>query len=181
MSTRKAKFYRSNFFWSAVVIAMLVTPFLVKFAISVWELKRHHPVKDKMDLAILRLSLECPQGLSDNQWAYCVCWTWILHGNYGCLPCYVPTEDLERIAAELNQRIDLGADSETINWIWDQYILAYPRIAVHEDWRPTGPERKEEFDLLKDNAPSLDPNSEASLLHWRERYWEKLAEVKPNN
>jgi hypothetical protein len=171
MSTRKRWFYQTNWFWW-LFFGALAAPFLVSACNSWWAIHRHGPVRDTMDLAILRLSLECPNELSEHQWGYCIVWTWIMHGNFGCTHLSVPTEDLNRIADDLNRRIDEGADLDTIDWIWDEYLLAYPRIAVYEHWRPTGPENKETFENLKTGV-----SSNYSLSELRENYQRKLAEL----
>jgi hypothetical protein len=127
-----------------------------------------------MELAILRLSLEGPKGVSEAEWAYCIMWTSILQGNFGSMGGHVPTDELDGIADELNRKIDEGADIETINWIWDQYILAYPRASRYSDsYRPTLPRGKAEVETHKDSG-----QSEYALAFWRERYRQKLAELK---
>ena len=116
----------------------LLLAFLAGFiAFNAYKFHRHRAVSEKMDLAILRLSVKCPAGLTEVQWAYCVSWTWNLHVNYGGVPGYLPTDHLDRIADELNHRIDRGADLSTIDWIWDEYIRAYPRVRAYNHYRPT--------------------------------------------
>ena len=174
MPTRNRRFYSSVWFW-CLLFAALVSPFVIEVGKTWWKITRHRPVRAKMELAILRLSLECPEGVSENQWGYCITWTWIMQGNFGSMGGHVPTDDLDRIADELNRRIDAGADLQTIDWIWDQYILAYPRIARYsESYRPTGPNQKEQFDQLADDAPVNDYN----LSEWRQLYHQKLAEIE---
>ncbi len=112
---------------------------------KMYEFNRHHAVSEKMNLAILRLSVVCPPGLTEDQWAYCITWTWMMHGNYGSVPSYVPTDELDRIGDELNHKIDHGADLTTIDWIWDEYIKAYPRVRVFNHYRPTSAENKEQL------------------------------------
>ena len=86
----------------------------MSFLITAYPLFRHRPVADRMDLAILRLAEDCPPELTEDQWAYCVAWTWNLHCNYGLFPNYVSTSDLDLIEQELQQRLDNGADLATI-------------------------------------------------------------------
>ena len=158
MSSPQKRFYQANWFWCLVALGVLVIPFAVSFSLFVW----HRSVREKMDLAIMRLAVECPRGLSEDQWAYCVTWTWQLHSNYGSHPSYVPTDDLDRIADELDERIDRGANLATINWIWDEYIKAYPRARRYNHYRPTAAENKE---LFETGAHGGHPLSE-----WRAKY-----------
>ena len=132
-----------------------------------YHMHRHRPVQDAMDVAILRLAESVPAGLTDDQWAYCILWTWQLHSNYGSFS-FIPTDELERIQRELDRRIDRGADLATINWFWDQYIQAYPPAARYDHWRPTAPANHAEF-----TAGSHGGNP---LSVWRADYTRRLAE-----
>ncbi len=176
MSTQEVKFYRTNQFWSFVAVCVLFSPPFVWYFLTKPEWDRRRLASEKMELAILQLSEKCPGELSEAQWAYCITWTLTLHGNFGSSPSpgHVPTDDLERITNELNRRIDAGADLGTINWIWDQYIVAYPRAARYEvSYRPTGDTNKHEFEQLKNSEYISHPLPEV-----RERYKEKLAELQ---
>lgn len=175
MSTQSAKSSRNRRLWKLIIFCILAVPILAWFLSTRAEWQRRKLASAKMQLAILRLSLKCPDGLSEAQWAYCVAWTMNLHGNYGSwpVPGHVPTEDLNRIADELNRRIDLGADLGTIDWVWDQYFLAYPRAAHYNNYRPTGEENRAEFEGLKHNEFTSTP-----LAELQQDYQRGLAEFE---
>ncbi len=108
-------------------VILIVVCFVGYVAVKVYPFTRHSPVAKRMEVAILRLSEEVPPGLTDEQWAYCIVWTWMMHGNYGSIHTYVPTDDLNRIERGLQERIDRGAD------------LAQQRRSVGRSEEPRGP------------------------------------------
>ncbi len=148
-----------------VIVACFVGYVIVKIA----PYERHRPVAEKMSVAVLRLSEDRPADLTDDQWAYCITWTWNLHSNYGLVHSYVSTRDLERIERELHARIDNGADLGTIDWIWDQYVQSYPRARHYNHFRPTSPENKESFEAGAHGGNSLS--------EWRAEYRRRAAEL----
>ena len=116
------------------------------FIANIYPHIRHRRISDQMQTAIFRLSLYRPSGLTEDQWAFCIVWTHLLHGNYGGDPYYVPTDDLKRILKGTQQRINSGPDLATIDWIWDQYERSCPEIVdAYEHNRPTAPHRADEF------------------------------------
>jgi hypothetical protein len=115
-------------------------------AVKVYPFTRHRPVAKRMEVTILRLSKEVPAGLTEEQWAYCIVYTWMLHGNFGSMPSHVPTDDLIRIERGLQEKIDQGADLATIDWVWNQYIKGYPRARHFDHFRPTAPNNKTDFE-----------------------------------
>jgi hypothetical protein len=121
-----------------------------------------------MDVAVLRLAEHCPAELTDDQWAYCVMWTWNLHRNFGTSHTYVPTRDLARIERELQTRIDNGVDLATIDWIWDHYIQSYPRARNYDHYRPTAPHNKEAFEAGHHGGNPLS--------QWRADYKKEVAQ-----
>lgn len=114
----------------------------------------------------MRLSLSCPNELSDDQWVYCIVWTWNLHSNYGLLPGYIPTSDLQRIVEEFESKINAGPNLTTIDWFWDEYFLAAPLAHNYEHWRPTSPANKTQFQT---GAHGGNP-----LLDWRAQYEQRV-------
>jgi len=135
-----------------ILSALGVAVILILFAMGgfvTWQIlkfHRHRQATHRMEIAITRLAFHRPEHLTDDQWAYCILWTWMLHVNYGGVPSYVPTEDLERIVTEFEARIDAGPDLATIDWLWDEYFKAYPRARNYDHWRPTSPENREYFE-----------------------------------
>ena len=133
-------------------LLQLVTVFAILACIAgfifanIYPFIRHGRVRDRMETAILKLAVARPPDLTDDQWAYCIFWTWNLQGNYGSVPSYVPTADLERIAAGLERRIERGVSVQTIDWVWDQYIQAFPDAASYNHHRPTAPRNRARFE-----------------------------------
>lgn len=150
-------------------VTLLVVICLISYVLAkVYPFIRHGHVADRMDIAILRLTETRPPELTDDQWAYCITRTWNLHCNYGLIPSYVPTHELERIERELQRRIDTGPDLATIDWIWDQYIQCCPRAKDYEHYRPTARHNKAQFE-----AGSHAGNP---LSIWRAKYKEQVAQ-----
>ena len=147
---------------------LMIAAAVVLFAFSgfmYWQLlqfRRHRQASDRMEIAIARLAFHRPGHLTDDQWAYCILLTWNLHSNYGVIPQYLPTDDLERIVAELEAKIEAGPDLATIDWLWDEYFKAYPRARNYDHWRPTLPANRSQFEA---GAHGGYP-----LSHWRSEY-----------
>lgn len=137
-------------------------------AVEVYPFVRHRHVADRMDIAVLRLAENCPPELTDDQWVYCVTWTWNLHCNFGLVPDYASTPDLVRIERELQERIDNGAGLATIDWIWDQYIQSYPATRDYDHFRPTAPNNKPEFEAGNHGGNPLS--------QWRADYKREVAQ-----
>jgi hypothetical protein len=151
----------------ATVAATVCASVLVVYFGGIRPLQLHSAAAKRMDRAIARLADKCPAGLTDDQWAYCIVWTWNLNSNYGHFN-FVPTEDLLRIEEELQRRIDAGADVATIDWIWDEYVRAYPRAANYEHFRPTDGRNKADFEAgAHDGYP---------LSFWRTMYGKLAAQ-----
>ena len=100
-----------------ILVALLI--FLELAGRARWE--RHGRVSDRMEMAILRLAFHRPSDLTDDQWAYCISWTYNLHRNFGVIPDWFPTDELERVVETLEAEIDAGPSLATIDWIWDEY------------------------------------------------------------
>ena len=132
------------------------------FGAHIYRYSRHGRVSDRMKTAITRLALNCPDDLTDDQWAYCIGWTWNLHGNYGLLPDYIPTDDLERIVEEFEAKIDAGPSLATIDWLWDEYYRSAPSAHNYERFRPTSPANQSQ---LEAGAHGGNP-----LSWWRSEY-----------
>lgn len=142
-------------YWALAAVALILIS-LVGFVVArAYPLIRHRRVTERMEIAILKLAVNRPPELTDDQWAYCIAWTWNLNANYGTHPSYVPTDDLERVARGLEQRIDHGPRLATIDWVWDQYIKACPRARSYEQFRPTAPENKAAFEAGEHGGNSL--------------------------
>lgn len=120
-----------------------------------YPLVRHRRATERMECAILALAVNRPSELTDDQWAYCIAWTWNLHANYGTHPSYVPTDDLERIATGLEEQIRQGPGLATIDWVWDQVMTAYPPARHYEQYRPTASENKAAFEAGDHGGNSL--------------------------
>ena len=120
-----------------------------------------------MENSILRLAETLPSGLTEDEWAYCIYWTWNLNANFGSALDYVPTNDLERICRGLEDRINRGADLTTIDWVWDQFTKAYPPASAYEKYRPTSAQ----------NATALRTTAmtDESLSYFRSEYQRRRA------
>ena len=118
-----------------------------------------------METAITRLAFHCPSDLTDDQWAYCILWTWNLHGNYGVVPDFIPTADLQRIVEQFEAKIDAGPSLATIDWLWDEYYRSVPGAHEYERYRPTSP------------ANQLEAGTRGSypLSWWRSEYEQRVA------
>ena len=125
---------------------------------------RHFRACRKMEMAIMKLSLKVPREFTDGQWAYCIHWTWQLNSNYAHMS-YTPTAAMERMSTELLVRIDAGADRNTIDWFWDEWMQASPSAENYQRFRPTIRENREELDSgMGDDA----------LLWWQTQYRERV-------
>lgn len=133
------------------------------FSVGVYRSIRHRQAREEMATAITRLAMHQPPGIAKEQWAFCIHWTWNLHANFGAM-FYAPTGGLQRLARQLNSRIDSGPDLSTIDWVWDQYIEMYPPSAAYEKWRPTSPQNREAF-LMGSEALGGSP-----LSWWQSEY-----------
>jgi hypothetical protein len=94
---------------------------------------------------IAALAESCPKGLSPDQWAFCVAWTWNLHGNHGGYSDFDSSER-DRFVAEFDRRLRGRVDLNTIDWIWDQYV-EHSKGGAHYSrlYRPTEPNRLQLF------------------------------------
>ncbi len=130
-----------------IPVVLIVIVLCAFFATYMYRYGRHQRVSGRMDTAILRLALNRPDDLTDDQWAYCILWTWNLHCNCGVLPSLIPTTDLERIATELESKIDAGPNLDTIDWLWDEYVQSAPGAHNYERFRPTSPDNQSELEV----------------------------------
>ena len=124
--------------------------------------QRHRKVADRMSLTILSLAEKRPAELTEDQWAFCVMWAWNLHNNYGLVPEYVPTAELERIETHFRVKIDQGVDVRLFDWLWDEYIQAYPGASFYNHWRPSADHNREAF--------GSGNHSGNPLSEWQQRY-----------
>jgi len=146
-----------------VFVAMLIFEFV--------RVQRHRCAAERMSTTILSLSEQRPPEVTADQWAFCLFWAWNLHANYGMHPSYVPTDDLVEIEKVLRRKIDSGVDLELFDWLWDEYIRAYPRAANYNQWRPTAEHNREQFES---GAHGGNP-----LSYWQKEYREAAeAEAK---
>lgn len=152
------------------VAVLIVTLLCAYFGAHMYRSLRHTRVSDRMQMAIARLALTCPSGLAEHQWSYCIYWTWNLHCNYGIISSYVPTEDLQRIVAEFEKKIDAGASLATIDWLWDEYYRSFSGARDYERYRPTSLDKLSELD-----AEFLGPYT---LDWWRSKYDQKMSRGK---
>ncbi len=115
----------------------------------------------EIDYRILRLAEKRPENVSPDRWAFCIHWTWQLHGNYGAYETFDRAERsrfLEEFDRRLNGRVDLG----TIDWIWDQYVEhSTGGRRYSRNYRPTDPERLCEI--------SEDTKGPSDLPWWLDR------------
>lgn len=148
------------------VTILYVLGIVVFFGSAIYRFKRHRNLSDRMETAITRLAMHHPHDLTEDQWAYCIAWTWNLHVNYGGHPDYIPTDELERIVEEFEAKIDNGPNLATIDWLWDEYYRAYPRAHNYETWRPTSPANRSQFET--------GDHGGNPLAEWRSRYEERV-------
>ena len=155
--------------WRRVRVGMILVAVLVValpcgyFCMRAYPYHRHRRVSDRMEIAIARLAFNRPEALTDDQWAHCIFWTWNLHDNFGSVPDFIPTADLERILAEFEAKIDAGPNRATIDWLWDEYYRSAPNAHGYEKYRPT----------LPNNLADIEPGSyddDNSLSWWRSEY-----------
>jgi hypothetical protein len=109
-------------------------------------MQRQFQVRDRMSLTILSLAERRPPELTEDQWAYCILWTWNLHSNYSSFASYISTDDLERIEKGLRERTKSEVSLETIDWFWDEYTGANSKVANYDHFRPTAPENRADFE-----------------------------------
>ncbi|MBD3672636.1 MAG: hypothetical protein HUJ26_03825 [Planctomycetaceae bacterium] len=134
-----------------ILSALGVSVILILFAMGglvTWQILKFHQHRQatrRMEIAITRLAFHRPENLTDDQWAYCILLTWNLQTGYAH-PSYIPTEEIERICAELEVRIDAGPDLATIDWFWDEYYRVYPPTQSNEWMRPTTADNREQFE-----------------------------------
>ncbi|MBC8290143.1 MAG: hypothetical protein H8E37_07480 [Planctomycetes bacterium] len=150
----------------AVFLAAPIAMLVVEFG----SMRRHRNVAERMSVTILSLSEHRPPNVTEDQWAFCLLQAWNLHSNYGGVPSYVPTDDLIEIEKGLRKKIDEGVDLTLFDWLWDEYIRAYPRAANYNKWRPTSEMHKEQFES---GAHGGNP-----LPYWQKRYRETAAEAE---
>ena len=150
----------------AVFLAALIAILCVEFG----SMRRHRNVADRMSVTILSLSEHRPPEFTEDQWAFCLVWAWNLHNNYGLHPSYVPTEDLIAIEQRLRKKINQGVDLKLFDWLWDEYIRAYPAADSYNHFRPTAEENKAS---LESGAHGGNP-----LSGWRAMYRARAAEFK---
>jgi hypothetical protein len=151
-----------------MILAVLIVALpCAYFGAHLYRYYRHGRVSDRMETAITRLALNCPSDLTDDQWAYCILWTWNLHCNYGVVPDYIPTADLERIVEDLEGKIDAGPSLATIDWLWDEYYRWAPSAHNYERYRPTSPANQSQ---LEAGAHGGNP-----LSWWRSEYERRVA------
>jgi len=131
---------------SVVRIGCLVTvAVLSACAYLVWcemvRSQRHLTWHRMVDDRILALAERCPKGVSRDEWAFYVHWTWNLHGNHGTYLDFDPAERrafLAKFVGKLQGEVDV----KTIDWIWDQYV-AHSKGGAHYSmlYRPTSEDR----------------------------------------
>ena len=118
--------------------------------------KRSWRAYERMETAILRLSVHCPSDLTDDQWAFCIAHTMGLHNNF---TYFMPTTDLERIVEEFEGEIDASPSLTTIDWLWEEYYRSARGARDCEPDRPTSPANQS---LLEAGIHSGNP-----LSMWR--------------
>ena len=124
-------------------------------------------LKQKMETTIMRLAVSGPADLTDDQWAYCIVWTWNLHCACGTHPSLLPTAELTRLVAELQAKIDAGPNLATIDWFWDEYIRLASGAHNYSHFRPTSPHNRSDFEA---GAHGGHP-----ISTWRCDYEERVA------
>ena len=127
-------------------------------AVMKYRFQMHKGPNTEMKHALLRLAINPPDDVSEHHWAFCIHWAWNLHANYSH-PDYIHRDDLQRLATELNRRVDAGADLSDIEWYWDAYVDAAPEARQYDHWRP-----------MSDNNPYLPRGDPAALDEWRDQY-----------
>ena len=158
--------------WSEFRIVLWMSAVMGVFLVA-WGLwfvyghMRHYRADRRMEEAILKLSLNVPPEFTDGQWAYCILRTWNLHSNYAHVS-YTPTAAIERMSAELLVRIDAGANRNTIDWFWDEYMQASPSARNYRRFHPTIPENREELESGLDDE---------ELLWQRSQYRDRTARM----
>lgn len=124
-------------------LGFVVVVFAIWAIPTLYQNYRHLRVDKRMQSEILRLSEFRPAKLTDDQWAYCILWTWNLHSNYGFSD--ISTSDLLRLTDEFQRKVDSGPDLATIDWLWDEYLKAVPRAKNYDHFRPTSEANRADF------------------------------------
>ena len=74
----------------------------------------------------------------------CVHWTWNLHSNHG-IPDKFPPDGREKFLEEFDFQLAGRVDMNTIDWIWDQYLIHAPKSKSYARYRPTSSEMRAAF------------------------------------
>jgi hypothetical protein len=109
-------------------------------AIRSRHMKWYHAVERRIvELADKRL-----EGVTPEQWAYCLDTTWNLHVNFGAYDYFDPKRR-DEFLAEFGRRLARPIDLATIDWIWDQYVEHAHARHYSESYRPTDPVHLRQF------------------------------------
>jgi hypothetical protein len=119
-----------------LLVVVFVTSIGVAGVVLCVKSVKWHRAYDDVELAILRLATIHPKDVPENRWAYCVWWTWELHGSYSY---HFDTAQLRQFADDLNRKLDGPVGIDTIDWIWDEYLRYEPSTRQEADNRPTLP------------------------------------------
>jgi hypothetical protein len=124
-----------------ILLGSAITIPVLLFLILIWKEQVHRRWYNAVEDRIVRLADKRPDGVTPEQWAACLHWTWQLHTNWG--PSYgFRASARDGFLAEFDRRLDGKVDLGTIDWIWDQYCLNSTGGAGYSKrYRPTTPVR----------------------------------------
>ncbi len=125
-----------------VAFVLLVLSFMM---FMLYSQQQHLEWYRRVEDCIIRLADKRPDAVSPNRWAFCVSWTWQLHGNYGGY-YYFDHGARAEFLAEFDRRLTGTVDLGTIDWIWDEYIK-HSTGGRHysQGYRPTDPDHVRQF------------------------------------
>lgn len=92
------------------------------------------------------LSRKRPLNFTREQWHHIVAWTLNGHSNILTFKREIAQAERDRFVSELRRRLaGTRVDLATIDWIWDQFERLSPGSTYSARFRPTSPERLQQF------------------------------------
>ena len=98
-----------------------------------------------------------PAGITRKHWHHIVGWTLNAHGNCLTFSRDIPQADRDRFVSELRSRLNGQVDIATVDWIWDELVRLTSYGQTYSDnWRPTTPDRLQEFAVSNSRWSGLE-------------------------
>jgi len=134
--------------WCLVAVGLLlVTGGGVFWVWKIEPIRQHHEFVRRVNHQVEALAKRRPPNVTPRQWENVVAWTSNAVGNCLSYEPNLSAAERQRFEAEWTRRLEGPIDLATIDWFWDELV----RLTKHgpqysENWRPTTPERLQEFD-----------------------------------